>query len=513
MSRLRIGVVGVGHLGKEHARILSQLAGVELVGVADPRNMQSAAIAQRCGTRAYADHRELLGKVDGVVVAAPTAHHHVVARDFLEQGIAALIEKPLTADLAQAEELVALASRRNATLQVGHIERFNPAFEELQRRPLNPKFITCERLGGFSGRSTDVGAVLDLMVHDIDLVLSLVSAPVRSVSALGVAVLGGHEDLARATLTFENGCVAQLSASRVHPTAVRRMNVWAPEGFVTVDFAKRHVTMTQPNRKALHAGFDSRKLDLATAESVRTELYGHFLQVCELDCNAGDQLTRELEDFAHCIRTGQRPRVDAEDGRDAVALATQILDCIAQSCVGGRRDRVMRSERAAGATGDAVRRRRKSRGVTRRASLSVRKPQLAEIAAKSRLFSIGRSPSPSPPPAWRSSRRVAPRARRPEHALYERPRRHSHEHQIVAGYQRLGIQVVYRPLAQQLLAVIDVAGVLSGGGGIGAVQSEQLADTGMDQQRLQFAGAHLPGVGQHLMFLDEPFDALAFLIR
>ena len=214
------------------------------------------------------------------------------------------------------------------TLQVGHIERFNPAFEELQRRPLCPKFITCERLGGFSGRSTDVGAVLDLMIHDLDLVLTLVRSEVRSVEALGVAVLGGHEDMARATVTFANGCVAQLSASRVHPAPVRRMNVWAPEGFVTVDFAKRHLTMMQVNRNTLHAGFDSRRLDPSALESVRTELFGRYLQVCEFACGTRDQLTSELEDFVHCIRTGERPRVDGTAGRDAVALATQILSCI-----------------------------------------------------------------------------------------------------------------------------------------------------------------------------------------
>jgi predicted dehydrogenase len=325
MARLRLAVVGVGHLGKEHARILSQLPDVELVGVADPRGVQAAAVAQRCGTRAYPDHRELLTKVDGAVVAAPTAHHHAVVRDFLERGIPVLVEKPLAPDLAQADDLVALAARHGAVLQVGHVERFNPAFEELQRRPLRPKFITCERCGGFSGRSTDVGAVLDLMVHDLDLVLTLVRAPVRSVEALGVAVLGGHEDAARATVTFADGCVVQLSASRVNPAPVRRMNVWAPEGFVAVDFAKRHLTLTQPNRKALHAAFDSRKLDPATLESVRTELFSRYLQVCELDCHGGDQLTRELEDFVHCIRTGDTPRVDGTAGRDAVALATQVL--------------------------------------------------------------------------------------------------------------------------------------------------------------------------------------------
>ena len=328
MSRLRLAVVGVGHLGKEHARILSQMAGVELVGIADPRSVQATAVAQRCGSRVYADHRELLTKVDGVVVAAPTAHHHAVASVFLERGIPVLVEKPLTADLKQAEDLLVLAARHGTTLQVGHIERFNPAFEELQRRQLRPKFITCERLGGFTGRSTDVGAVLDLMVHDLDLVLALVPAPVKSVEALGVAVLGGHEDMARATVTFTNGCVAEFSASRVHPIPVRKMNLWAPEGFVAIDFAKRHLTLTQPNRNTLHSSFNSRKLDPAALESVRTELFGRYLQVCELDCEAGDQLTRELENFVHCIRTGERPRVDGTAGRDAVALATQILDSL-----------------------------------------------------------------------------------------------------------------------------------------------------------------------------------------
>jgi predicted dehydrogenase len=330
MSRLRLAVVGVGHLGKEHARILSQMAGIELVGVVDPRPVQAASVAQRCGTRAYPDHRELLTQVDAVVVAAPTAHHHAVASDFVQRGIAVLVEKPLTPDLGQADDLVALAARHGSILQVGHIERFNPAFEELQRRPLQPKLITCERLSGFSGRSTDSGAVLDLMIHDLDLVLALVRSPVRSVEALGVAVLGGHEDMARATVTFANGCVAHLSASRVHPGQVRRMTVCGPEGLVALDFARRHVTLTQPNRVILHAGFDSRKLDAAGLESVRNELFGRYLQVRELDCNAGDQLTRELEDFVRCVRTGDLPRVDGTAGRDAVALATQVLDRISR---------------------------------------------------------------------------------------------------------------------------------------------------------------------------------------
>src|SRR5215469_6055932 len=167
MRRLRVGVVGVGHLGKEHARILSGLPDVELVGVADSQAAQAEAVAGRCGARAFTDHRQLLPLVEAAVIAVPTAAHHAVAADFLSGGVPLLVEKPLASTLGQAEDLVALAARHQALLQVGHIERFNPAYEELRRRPLQPKYITCERYGGFTGRSTDIGVVLDLMIHDL----------------------------------------------------------------------------------------------------------------------------------------------------------------------------------------------------------------------------------------------------------------------------------------------------------------------------------------------------------
>jgi predicted dehydrogenase len=325
---LRLGVVGVGHLGKEHARILAGMEGVQLVGVADPHAAQAGAVAQRCGSRAFADHRQLLPLVDAAVVAAPTMHHHAVARDFLERGIPLLVEKPLAVTPAQADELVELAGRRRTVLQVGHIERFNPAFEELRRRPLRPRYITCERYGTFTGRSTDIGAVLDLMIHDIDLVLALVTAPVARVEALGVAVLGGHEDAVQARVTFADGCLADLTASRVHPAPVRRMHLWAPEGFVAVDFTRRHLTLAQPDAHLGRPGFDSRRLDPATLATVRNDLFGRHLLVQEVDCNTTDQLTCELEDFVHCVRTGDRPRVDGAAGRDALHLAGRILDSV-----------------------------------------------------------------------------------------------------------------------------------------------------------------------------------------
>jgi predicted dehydrogenase len=328
MPRLRVGVVGVGHLGKEHARILASLPEVELVGIVDSSKSQVEAVAQRCQTRAYGDHRALLPLVDAAIIVVPTTHHHAIACDFLARGLPLLVEKPMARTARQAEEMVELAQRHGALLQIGHIERFNPAFEELLLHPMQPKFITCERYSGFSGRSTDIGVVLDLMIHDLDLVLALVRAPVRTVEALGVAVLGGNEDLAQARVTFANGCVADLKASRVHPTAVRYMQVFGPEGFAGVDFARRRLTLMQPAAPLRQRQIDSRHLDAPTLATLKTELFGRHVLVQELDCNAGDQLTKELQEFIVSVRTGRQPRVDGAAGRDALVLANRILDSL-----------------------------------------------------------------------------------------------------------------------------------------------------------------------------------------
>jgi predicted dehydrogenase len=330
MTPVPVCVVGVGHLGKEHARILSALPGVELAGVVDPRPVQAEMVAQRCGTRAYSVHRPLLTQVRAAVIAVPTADHHAIAREFLEQGVALLVEKPLASNLAQADDLVELAARRGVPLQVGHIERFNPAFEELQRRPLRPRYVRCERRGAFTGRSTDVGVVLDLMIHDLDLVLTLVRSPVRTVEALGVAVLGGNEDIAQARVTFADGCVADLSACRVSPTAERSMQVWGAEGYAGIDFGRKHLTLIQPSEDLAGGRLDVRRLDPGSLAALKAELFGRHLQTLECDCNHGDQLTKELEDFIDSVRVNRAPRVDGTAGRDALALAERILDSMAQ---------------------------------------------------------------------------------------------------------------------------------------------------------------------------------------
>lgn len=325
MTRLRLGVVGVGHLGKVHARILAGLPDVELAGVADVSLDQARAVAAQHGTVAFGDHRELLDKVDAAVIAVPTCHHLAVARAFLTHGIPLLIEKPLAVNRAEAEAIVALAEETGTLVQVGHVERFNPAFEELQRRPIRPKFVECVRASTFTGRSTDIGAVLDIMIHDLDLLLTLVGSPVENVEALGVTVFGGHEDLVNARLTFADGCIAHVTASRLHPEPVRSMRVWAAEGFAAIDFGRRTLTLAQPSAEIRRHGLNVGRMPPAARMAIKDELFRSHVETVTLDCNHGDQLTRELEDFVGCLRHGTTPRVTGRQALEAMLLADRIL--------------------------------------------------------------------------------------------------------------------------------------------------------------------------------------------
>jgi predicted dehydrogenase len=330
MTTLRVGVIGVGHLGKEHARIVSNLAGVQLAGVADLNVAQAEAVAERCGTKAYADYRLFLSRIDAAVIAVPTCHHHAVAAEFLSRGIPTLIEKPLAATLQEADGLLALSKKHDVLLQVGHIERFNPAFEALQGRPLTPKYVYFERIGGYTGRSSDVGVVLDLMIHDIDLLLALVSSPVTRVEALGVSVLGTPEDMATARVTFADGCIADLRASRLASTPSRRMHAWGPEGFANIDFARKHLTLMQPSPALCRHRSGQNPFDAATLATMKADLFGRHLQTMEYPGDGCDQLTAELKDFVRCVRTGSRPRASGEEGCAALLLASRILEAIAR---------------------------------------------------------------------------------------------------------------------------------------------------------------------------------------
>jgi predicted dehydrogenase len=328
MKRLRMAVIGVGHLGKEHARILAGLPHVDLVGVADINLDQAQSVARNLGTRAFRECWPLLNLVDAASIAVPTSHHVEVARAFLRRGISLLVEKPLALEVAGADELIAAAQQSGAVLQVGHIERFNPAFEELQRRAMQPLLLRAQRVGPFTGRSTDIGVVLDLMIHDLDLLLTLIRSPVRTVHAVGVSVFGGHEDVANARLEFANGCVAELMASRASAAPSRIMQVWAAEGYSELDFALRRITLVQASESVRKNGLDPARLDPASRARLRDELFGRHLHTRVIHGPACDPLTAELQGFVAAVRERTRPRVTGEDARSAVALAGEILEQI-----------------------------------------------------------------------------------------------------------------------------------------------------------------------------------------
>ena len=325
MKRLRVGVVGVGHLGQHHARILAGLPDVELVAVVDSRPEQAQTVADKFGTRALADYHQLIDRVDAVSIAVPTVLHREVAGTFLSRGIATLVEKPLASTLAEAELLVSLSHSTGALLQVGHIERFNPALTALQQMAIRPKYITAERLSTYTFRSTDIGVVLDLMIHDLDLVLSLIHSPVRSVAAVGVSLFGNHEDVANARVEFENGTVANLTASRASYTALRKMRIWSAEGYASLDFAAKSATLVQPSDDFLSGRLDLDQVDLSQPMAVKEHLFGKVLRVDQVQTPGREPLALELEDFVQAVRNKTRPRVCGDDALRAMRLADQIL--------------------------------------------------------------------------------------------------------------------------------------------------------------------------------------------
>lgn len=325
MKKLRMAVLGAGRLGGFHARKIADHQDVDLVAVVDPVRASRRRVAEACQTRPLSDYRPLLGRLDAAVIAAPTRLHHELALDLLNHGVHLLVEKPICTTLAEADELVQTARRRGLVLQVGHVERFNPALLAAASHAGRPKYIEAVRAAAHTFRSTDVGVVLDLMVHDVDLVLSMVRSPLRKVDALGLSVLGGHEDVANARLEFQCGCVATLSASRVSFQPTRRMQIWSPRAFVAVDFAARKATLVRPSAALLRRQFDVDLLSPEEIEFYREHFAEEHLPREELQFAAVDALAMELRDFVESIRTPRRPRVSGEAGRDALAVAEQIL--------------------------------------------------------------------------------------------------------------------------------------------------------------------------------------------
>lgn len=328
MKPIKIAVVGVGSLGQHHARILANMPGVELVGVVDPNAKQAETIAAKHNCKAFSTTEGLKGELDAVSIVTPTKFHCSTAVDFLASGIPCLVEKPLAGTVPEAKLIVNAAKRAKTLLQVGHIERFNPGFTTVEKSCLKPKYIEANRLAPFSGRALDVGVVLDLMIHDIDLVLSLTRSPVVSIDAIGVSIVGQYEDMANVRLHFANGCVATLTASRVHPQAVRTMNLFGSEGYAGIDFGKKNCTLVQPSMSFRNGVPDVRNLDPQSMTRFKETLFSDYLPTQQTPESKLDQLTAELTDFIDCVRTGKQPKVTGEDGLAAVTLAHSILDNI-----------------------------------------------------------------------------------------------------------------------------------------------------------------------------------------
>lgn len=328
---LRIGVIGAGHLGRFHAKLVGELPEVKLAGVADPVREAAERVAAECGTAAYLDYHELLSQIDAAIVATPTRFHHAVGTDLLRNGIHVLMEKPLAIAAAEADDLVALAAERRLVLQVGHIERFNPAMDQAIEFIDEPRYIEAARYSGYTFRSTDIGVVLDLMIHDLDLAMTLARSPVERVEAIGMTVMGGHEDVAQCRLVFANGCVANLSASRVSYKPLRQMQVWSRKGHVSVDFATRSAVVAQPIPSLFDGRFQADQLAAEEQTRLKDRIFEELIPLRRLEAAAQNALLEEQRDFVRAIRTGGQPRVTGRQGRDVVAVAEQILDSIAIS--------------------------------------------------------------------------------------------------------------------------------------------------------------------------------------
>jgi predicted dehydrogenase len=327
VSRLRVAVVGVGRLGRHHARIYSEMPDLDLVGVVDRDRAVAEAIAGERGTRAFADLREL-PPIDAVSVAVPTRDHAAVASWFLERGIATLVEKPLASTLEEAGALVELARRHRAPLQVGHVERFNPAIIAIDRMGIRPRFIEVHRLSPFPFRSVDIGVVLDVMIHDIDVLLHLVRCSVRRVEAIGVNVLSSHEDIANARLLFENGCLANVTASRVSTRTERKIRFFSEDCYVSLDYEKKQGVVYRKSRDLASGKIDPESIDPNSLDDPKAFLFGSLIDVTQLDLTDHEPLRAELESFVACTREGRKPVVSGEDALLAMATAKRILEAI-----------------------------------------------------------------------------------------------------------------------------------------------------------------------------------------
>jgi predicted dehydrogenase len=305
---LRIAVIGVGHLGKHHARILSSLPGAELVTVVDTNRLRAEEIAAAHNTRAAYDYRDVIGRVDAVTLAVPTEIHRDVSRALLAAGIHVLVEKPMARSIAEADAMIEAAADAGVVLAVGQTERFNPALAAARSFLTDPRFIEVHRLGTFPERSLDIDVVFDLMIHDLDVVLSIVNSDVASLEAVGVPVITSRVDIANVRLRFANGCIANLTASRISRDRVRKIRFFQPSSYVSIDYAAQKVE----------------RWSLETGSGATPSIQGGEMAVV-----VEEPLKLELADFVDAIASRRSPRVTGEAGRRALALAQEIADKMA----------------------------------------------------------------------------------------------------------------------------------------------------------------------------------------
>lgn len=310
MKKLKCAVVGVGYLGKFHAQKYASLPDCELVAVVDVNAEAANRIAESCGTKAYIDYKQILGQVDAVSIVVPTSYHHAVAKEFLTAGAHVLVEKPITVTVPEADELIAIAKDKRLVLQVGHLERFNPAVLGLDKEE-KPLFIESHRLSPFNPRANDVSVVLDLMIHDIDIILALVDSELERIDASGTAVLTQGTDIANARLLFANGCVANVTASRISMKLERKMRMFRPSSYVSVDFQNRVLTKHKTGSKEMFPGIP----EIVTEESV---------------FESGDALLEEIRHFVNCCQIGEKPLVSGEAGRRALETAIKITQLLGE---------------------------------------------------------------------------------------------------------------------------------------------------------------------------------------
>jgi len=325
VCKIRVGVIGVGRLGQLHARLYREVSRAELVGVFDSNQQRASACATELGVRAFESIDELLGAIEAVNIAAPTTQHFSIAQQALAKGCHLFLEKPITVTVKEADELIKSCSQRKLVLQVGHIERFNPALLALRGVEVAPMFIESHRLASFDPRGTDVAVVLDLMIHDLDVILSLVKSPLAHIDASGVAVISNEPDIANARLKFENGCVANVTASRISQKKMRKMRLFQRDAYISIDFLQGLSEVFK--LVAADAPMDPSSLPLVLGKIDQGDKKRHIIYE-KLQAPEGNALKMELESFLEAIANGTPPPVTGEDGRRALEVASAITEMI-----------------------------------------------------------------------------------------------------------------------------------------------------------------------------------------